>query len=529
MMWLAQIDLRIDQKTPSQELRELAAAVVLTFSLESAGLMDEWLEMDAMLTPFMGRADSLSPPQFLELLHAAGLNGLSDVTSSAVLNGLLEKIQSGQAGVQQITGHPIEAPGDESLTVLPRSFTFFGQRFTPESWAFSRMVFDRIWRENSEVSGPPMVRVHRRLPSALDIGFTVLGNNIPAARLSDRMAGPGVPYRDGYDFSRELVSLRQIFDSQPSSSWGGTLYLHHLDALRTLSAPLPSSVPEALRTEAWKWKTVHTQLASWTELRHDNLLYAKQSYTPPVLCEYPAGYVEPRPAFFEAIKRLVDFAKTTVSTLPMSGTWTGRPAAIYQGGPVQPASVDRAQRKSAWLSQFTDMSASLETLRAMAQAELNHSPFTAGQAIFIKSLVQEEGTYGSSDGRTYSGWYPRMYLKSVFAGASDPHPSEMWDPLIADIHTDGPDLIFTGDPGAVLYNATGSAALMLVAIDGNGQQCIHGGPVFTYYEFTRPLNEARLNDQTWRATVRQQQQPAHPDWTLPFLIPGPLTIPAGIP
>ena len=30
---------------------------------------------------------------------------------------------------------------------------------------------------------------------------------------------------------------------------------------------------------------------------------------------------------------------------------------------------------------------------------------------------------------------------------------------------------------------------MLVAIDVNGQRCLHGGPVFTYYEFTRPLED----------------------------------------
>ena len=41
----------------------------------------------------------------------------------------------------------------------------------------------------------------------------------------------------------------------------------------------------------------------------------------------------------------------------------------------------------------------------------------------------------------------------------------MWDPLVTDVHTDGPDQIFTGDPGAVLYNATGNAALMRVAVD----------------------------------------------------------------
>jgi len=36
-------------------------------------------------------------------------------------------------------------------------------------------------------------------------------------------------------------------------------------------------------------KTLNTQLASWTELRHDTVLYAKQPYTASVLCSYPDG------------------------------------------------------------------------------------------------------------------------------------------------------------------------------------------------------------------------------------------------
>jgi hypothetical protein len=50
----------------------------------------------------------------------------------------------------------------------------------------------------------------------------------------------------------------------------------------------------------------HTQLASWAELRHDTVLYAKQSYTTSLGCSYPDAYVEPCPEFFRA---LGDFAK----------------------------------------------------------------------------------------------------------------------------------------------------------------------------------------------------------------------------
>ena len=68
--------------------------------------------------------------------------------------------------------------------------------------------------------------------------------------------------------------------------------------------------PEALRTRAWALKALNTQLASWTQLRHDTVLYAKQSYTGVPLCEYPAGYVEPVPRFWARLERLAGHAAT---------------------------------------------------------------------------------------------------------------------------------------------------------------------------------------------------------------------------
>ena len=527
MKWLSTIDFRIDEKAGDQSLRQLGAAVVLTLTLRDAGLMDEWEEMDRIITPFVGRADSMTPPQLLEILQSENLGSLSAFTSTAVLTNLIARIQTGQAGVQDILAHPIPAPVGEQKLVLPRSFTFFSQRFTPESWAMGRMVFDNIWRENSDPAGAPMVRVLRRLPSALDINFAVMGNNTPAGLVAQRMmSSTGVLYRDGHDFSRELVSVREIMDSQPASAWGGTLYLHQLAALRTLSEPMHFTVPEALRTEAWKWKTVQTQLAGWTELRHDFLLYAKQSYTPPVLCFYPAGYVEPRPAFYAAMKQLVDFASATLAALPMSGTFAGRPVPAQQGSPVP---VDLATRKSQWLAQFGSMSTSLQSLAEIAQSEVSLVPFSPAQTTFIQGLVQSTFETYVPGNRTYSGWYPKLYLKSVFAGNFDYHPSEMWDPLVTDVHTDAPDPVLTGDPGAVLYNATGNAALMLVAIDINGQRCLHGGPAFTYYEFTTAYGQTRLTDSAWQTQVRAQAQPAHPEWTTSWLTPGPITVPASAP
>lgn len=45
-------------------------------------------------------------------------------------------------------------------------------------------------------------------------------------------------------------------------------------------------------------RIANTQLASWAQLRHDSILYVKQSYTRQSECLYPTGYVDPYPAFW---------------------------------------------------------------------------------------------------------------------------------------------------------------------------------------------------------------------------------------
>src|SRR5581483_12350869 len=61
----------------------------------------------------------------------------------------------------------------------------------------------------------------------------------------------------------------------------------------------------AMRTREWALKASVTQLASWTQLRHDTILYAKPSYTSGESCEYPAGYVEPVPHFWKHFEAMV--------------------------------------------------------------------------------------------------------------------------------------------------------------------------------------------------------------------------------
>ena len=73
-------------------------------------------------------------------------------------------------------------------------------------------------------------------------------------------------------------------------SWTQNLYWSWLYSFQPLIAPKGSAYPPFMQTQAWTRKDLQTALGSWTELKHDTILYAKQ-----VMAEMGGGG-EPRPA-----------------------------------------------------------------------------------------------------------------------------------------------------------------------------------------------------------------------------------------
>ena len=233
---------------------------------------------------------------------------------------------SGQLGVQQIQSGYFFSPLSRQQIKLPRSFTVLGQRFVPDAWAMGQCVFDKIiWDEDGIPSFSD--KVMRRVPSALDIAFAVLGNDQTVPDIASRIANPsGVAFRDGYPYQHNLAAARRVVDLQDPSVWTNNIYYCWLGCLRELSAPTTApEYPDALRTRAWGMKTLNTQLASWTELRHDTVLYVKQPYTGEIICSYPDGFIEPRVSFWERMRDLALRTKALVATLPRTGQFVFEP------------------------------------------------------------------------------------------------------------------------------------------------------------------------------------------------------------
>ena len=517
MMWCGRIDRQIASEPPNQvdnDVRQLGTAVVLQSLLTQSGQFTNWSAIEQITRAFVGITDSMTFAQLGDLLSAAGIRSLADVTDLQVLTNLQTRLLSGELGAQSIHSDFFYSPLGPEQIKLPRSFTFCGQKFVLDSWAFSQVVFDRIlWTSNGEPA-----KVFRRKPTCLDVAFSVFGDNqvVPeiAARILDTN---GVPFRDGLPYQHNLLAVRKVVDDQDAGIWTNNIYTGWLSVLRALAAPtVDPKYPEAMRRRAWAMKTLNTQLGSWTELRHDTLLYAKQSYTEPGLCGYPAGFVEPRPEYWDSLKTLANLTAQAIGSLPLSGwvTIPSRDPAPWSPGSVTFSLADIQSSQVSFLNQFAGY---MTTLAQMARKELAQEPFSADETQFLKDIMENSLVYTGIE--QWNGWYPKLFYKNSLGGTAQQlpvcaHP----DPQVVDVHTDLPDPFLTGDPGAVIHESVGNVNLLVVAVDNGPDRMVYAGPVFSHYEFEEPSG-TRLSDAEWATMLGSSAKPPPPGWTRSYLVP----------
>ena len=533
LMWLGRVQFRLAGNSVSDSkpyLRELRAAALLSLIMRERGLVDAWQEIEEVLQLLGGERDSMSLTEMLALLDAEGLTTYESLANDKSLESLQTRILSGNHGLQRIPSDPILVGCDAKPGFLPRTFTLFGQRWSPDSWAMSKFVFP----QTRDAGDNP---VHRRMPSGMDVAYSVFGNDRAASILIDRMENTnGVPHRDGLPFHQNLAAVRGVMDAQSPDFWSAHIYNRWIDAIRGMSTLEAHPAADVFRTQAWKDRTINTQLGSWTQLRHDTLLYTKQSYTPPVLCEYPEGYVDPYPECWDRLAALAEHTKEAFALLPTSEeiqvesrtnsesrtipatVWVpGTGAISYFFATVRV--IDGDASKSKIIAHYENFAAVCRRLGDIARQQASGLPLTVNMTTFIQSTVEnvQEDVYVAE--RLYNGWFPGLYYRNAFFEFENEHPSDVFEPVVVDVHTDAPDLQCVDDPGGVLHQGVGRTHTMFVAVrHPDGSACMFAGPVYSHYEFTEEFPE-RLNDTEWLKRLENNDAPPFAPWKSSFLVP----------
>ncbi|MFQ5568516.1 MAG: DUF3160 domain-containing protein [Rhodothermales bacterium] len=450
MIWLGRTELYLiapntDRCRPSDAdvQRQTIDAVLLAEAATLSNADGLLQEIDDMIRFFVGESDNVTLGHLHTLMTAAQLTQASDLLDVGKWHAFQDVLAEQSFASQRINSQILFSNdiSDPDRIQPASAFMLLGQRFVIDSYVAGHVVFDEVV--------PAPGASPRMLPSTQDVLFA-LGNDASAQLLEEEL--------DRYGYAPQLAALRYLVDSYEPDFWNSTLYNGWLDAIRTLNPPAErSQLPGFMQTAAWWQQKMNTQLAAWAQLRHDNLLYAKQSYSGGITCFYPYSYVEPIPAFFEAVSRFARQATRQFET-------TATHIADY----------------------FRFMEAVNDTLGVIAQKELDATPLEEGELDFLRRMLREENICGPQ----IDGWYPNLF----YGGTDNALKPDL---VVADIHT-APTDEFGNMVGWVLHAGTGPLNMAVVTAEVPGEGLISFiGPVLSYYEHLSTGFE-RLTDEVWQ-------------------------------
>ncbi|MFZ1517719.1 MAG: DUF3160 domain-containing protein [Ignavibacteriaceae bacterium] len=486
MMWLGRTELYLTKPVALDSIicplpsfkdvqRQIIDSYLVRELIDHSNSYNDYLDIENTIKIFAGDQDNVTLDHLTFMKNAVGFNDTNELLDSLQVVEFQDTLKNQSFAYQLILSQILFSDPFSPDSIIPASaFMLFGQRFVIDSYITASVVYDRIGT------------YCRLFPSLLDVLFS-LGNSASAQLLVDEL--------NTYHYSSNLAALRYLIDAYDDEFWEANLYSNWLNIIRKLNPPIDrTNLPPFMQTAAFWQEKMNTQLASWTELRHDNLLYAKQSYTGGSICSYPYSYVEPFPEFYQTLKDFSITASNKIQTINFSDPGTQNNIVSY----------------------FNTLGYVMDTLKIISEKELNQELLTTQEIHFLQSMIYEN--YNGGSGETpYKGWYPKLFYNDDYVATlttfSNPGLMES-DHLVADMHTIPTDC--GGTPmGWVKHVGTGPINLgVFVAQWNDGVETAYIGPVMSYYEYTT-TNFLRLTDQEWNDQYLQSA--LRPEWVNIYL------------
>ncbi|MDG6219558.1 MAG: DUF3160 domain-containing protein, partial [Candidatus Thermoplasmatota archaeon] len=298
----------------------------------------------------------------------------------------------------------------------------------------------------------------RAFPRGLDV-MNVFGSN-QAAKI---LEAEGDTDYDRYE--SQLAKLQENFSSLNVTQWHRNLYFSWMYALQPLLKPYTDGYPYYMRTDAWEQKNLHTALSSWSALRHDTILYAKQSYTPirAVSIDPPvgtSGFIEPAVEVYVRLQALTNMTLNGLNSFDVLNT-----------------------TEQSRLHALVDI---LDRMIDLSVKELMGTDFTEQDKQFLADIDEA--------------------LQNTVLGVSAKGKETT---MVADVHTDT-------NTHQVLEEGLGYVDMIVVAVpDESGDLIYAAGPMLSYYEFKHPMDD-RLTNELWKDMLASGDIPDKPMWTESF-------------
>ena len=447
MMWLGRMNFSIKDED------ETKSAILITHALKEL-YAEDWQEIYDITSYFAGTSDDPGYPEYDSVLQQ--VLGEDYQEDDFMNDEALAKIME---GLEELPPPQVASSySAEDGISYEICFRFMGQRFTLDAAIMQKLVAP-------EVSG-------RGLPSVLD--FLAALDSDTAETILKAQGTMDFP-----NYEENLHAAEEEMDALPEEFWQSSLYAGWQQVLLPLLEDKEEGYPTFMQNGAWAVKTLETFAGSFAELKHDTVLYSKQTmaegdFDPPVKDDH--GYVEPE---YEVYGRLAALAQRMLSDLQDS---------------------DLVSEED--IAHLELLKTLAETLRDISVKELLEEPLTDEDYTFIRS-------YGESLGHLWTDIKNSMYGDEYITY------NDMPASIVVDIATDA-------DAGAVLEIGTGQPNAIYVVVPIDGTLRVARGAVYDYYEFAWDGSD-RLTDSQWRKIQNWQHDEdgylpggktvGRPDWT----------------
>ena len=317
----------------------------------------------------------------------------------------------------------------------------------------------------------------REVPKGLDV-FAAMGVSAAEKILMDELNEPD-------RWSKYTSNLKRMKKRMNEIKWEENAATQWMSALKTV-IDKPQHAPYFMLSPEWDKKSLNAMLGSWTELKHDAILYAKQPMGAECGGAGPPdpivkGYVEPNVKFWQ---KAIDLLKENQKILRTHNLLTEKIATANER-----------------------LTEEAEFLLAISKKELR------GEV--LKDVEYDELEYIGAK-------FENMSLELL---RDSEH--ELWDweaiqgpdrkvALVADVYTANAD----NNPNkSILYEAVGDADEIYVVVEIGGYLWLTRGAVFSYREFQRSIDDQRLNDEEWQEYLERHPRSGVPEWMTPVTVP----------
>jgi hypothetical protein len=429
MMWFGTLPLPLINKEGNVMFENVLQSLLMSYTtfLDTQFICDAelWSNIYQPTEQYVGVSDDIN----VFMMNGLRLEVFGEIDDPNIFNDE-EYYDNIILAVQKLPEPRIKGKLIDVTTPTEKQFRYMGQRYILDSFIMQELIFPIL----------------RPIPSALDT-MGVLGSELA----EDLLFNYYKPQKDWPEYEEKYYKLKEEVSAYGVDIWGENLYNGWLWSIKEnlIEYDRDSGMPYFMTNDAWKAKSLNASIGSYTELKHDTVLYGKQA-----VAEMGGGidyeqadyhYVEPNVNLYSKLLYLTEYTMSVLRERDMLSAGLEEGATIYQ-----------------------------ELLMLLIECS-------------IKELDNERLTEKEYDDLLYYGAKMEGISNTfLYAMLGDSYEAiDIADMLVTDIST---------TPGYYLSLGTGYFDHIYVVVPREDKLYLSRGSVYSSYEF---ISDTRLTDEQW--------------------------------